>query len=136
CLTNTKITATADKGTHVEVTVEGPKENGTLSADVVLVAIGVQPVMPGGQQPELTERGFIKVGDRYETSIPGVYAIGDITGPPLLAHTASFEAIQAVDGLFVEGHKPRKVTNFPGCTYCHPQVASVGKTERALKEEG
>ncbi|MGC4015780.1 MAG: dihydrolipoyl dehydrogenase [Luteolibacter sp.] len=136
CLTNTKITATADKGTHVEVTVDGPKEKGTLSAEVVLVAIGVLPVLPGGQQPELTDRGFIKVGDRYETSIPGVYAIGDITGPPLLAHTASFEAIQAVDGLFVEGHKPRKVTNFPGCTYCHPQVASVGKTERALKEEG
>jgi len=136
CLTNTKITATADKGTHVEVTVDGPKEKGTLSAEIVLVAIGVMPVLPGGQQPELTERGWIKVGDRYETSIPGVYAIGDITGPPLLAHTASFEAMQAVDGLFVEGHKPRKVTNFPGCTYCHPQVASVGKTERALKEEG
>ncbi|BCU76543.1 dihydrolipoyl dehydrogenase [Luteolibacter sp. LG18] len=136
CLTNTKITATADKGTHVEVTVDGPKEKGTLSAEVVLVAIGVLPVLPGGQQPALTDRGFIQVGDRYETSIPGVYAIGDITGPPLLAHTASFEAIQAVDGLFVEGHKPRKVTNFPGCTYCHPQVASVGKTERALKEEG
>jgi len=136
CLTNTKITATADKGSHVEVTVEGPKENGTLSADVVLVAIGVTPVMPGGQQPALTDRGFIQVGDRYETSISGVYAIGDITGPPLLAHTASFEAMQAVEGMFVEGYKPRKVTNFPGCTYCHPQVASVGKTERALKAEG
>jgi dihydrolipoamide dehydrogenase len=136
CLTNTKITATADKGSHVEVTVEGPKEKGVLKADVVLVAIGVQPVLPGGQQPKLTDRGFIEVGDRYETSLPGVYAVGDITGPPLLAHTASFEAIQAVEGLFVEGHKPRKVTNFPGCTYCHPQVASVGKTERALKEEG
>jgi dihydrolipoamide dehydrogenase len=136
CLTNTKITATADKGSHVEVAVEGPKENGALTADVVLVAIGVMPVMPGGQQVALTDRGFIKVGDRYETDIPGVYAIGDVTGPPLLAHTASFEALQAVDGMFVEGHKPRKVTNFPGCTYCHPQVASVGKTERALKEEG
>jgi len=136
CLTNTKITATADKGSHVEVTVDGPKENGTLTAEVVLVAIGVMPVMPGGSQPELTDRGFIKVGDRYETNIPGVYAIGDITGPPLLAHTASFEAMQAVEGMFVDGYKPRKVTNFPGCTYCHPQVASVGKTERALKEEG
>jgi len=136
CLTDTKITATSDKGSHVEITVEGPKENGTLSADVVLVAIGVTPVMPGGQQPALTDRGFIQVGDRYETNIPGVYAIGDITGPPLLAHTASFEAMQAVEGMFVEGYKPRKVTNFPGCTYCHPQVASVGKTERALKEEG
>jgi dihydrolipoamide dehydrogenase len=136
CLANHKITATADKGTHVEVTVEGAKENGVLSADVVLVAIGVMPILPNGMQPELTDRGFVKTGGRYETSIPGVHAIGDVSGPPLLAHTASFEAIQCVDGLFVEGHKVRKVTNFPGCTYCHPQVASVGKTERALKEAG
>ena len=136
CLANHKITATMDHGTHVDVTVEGAKENGTLSADVVLVAIGVMPILPGGIQPELTDRGFVKTGDRYETSIPGVHAIGDVSGPPLLAHTASFEAIQCVDGLYVEGHKVRKVTNFPGCTYCHPQVASVGKTERALKEAG
>jgi len=136
CLTNTKITNTIDKGTHVEVTVEGPKESGTLSAEIVLVAIGVQPVLPGGHQPELTDRGFIKVGDRYETSLPSVYAIGDVSGPPLLAHTASFEAIQCIEGLFVPGHKVRQVKNFPGCTYCHPQVASVGKTERALKEAG
>ena len=135
CLTNTKITAMVDKGTHVELTVEGPKENGTLSAEVCLVAIGIEPVLPGGIQPEL-DRGYIKVGDRYETSISGVYAAGDINGPPWLAHVASFEAVQCVEGLYVEGHKVRKVTNFPGCTYCHPQVASVGKTERALKTEG
>jgi dihydrolipoamide dehydrogenase len=136
CLTNTKITATADHGTHVELKLEGPKENGVIRADVCLVAIGIAPVLPGGVQPALTDRGFIHVGDRYETSIPGVYAAGDITGPPWLAHTASFEAVQTVEGLYVDGHKPRKVTNFPGCTYCHPQVASVGKTERALKEAG
>ena len=74
--------------------------------------------------------------DRYQTSIPNVYACGDISGPPWLAHTASFEAVQCVEGLFVDGHTPRQLGNFPGCTYCHPQVASVGKTERALKEEG
>ncbi len=136
CLTNTKITAMTDHGTHVEMTLDGPKEKGTIRADVCLVAIGIQPVLPGGMPPALSERGFINVGDRYETSIPGVYAAGDITGPPWLAHTASFEAVQAVEGLYVPGHKPRKVTNFPGCTYCHPQVASVGKTERALKEAG
>ncbi|MEK6232782.1 MAG: dihydrolipoyl dehydrogenase [Luteolibacter sp.] len=135
CLTNTKVTATKDHGDRVEITVEGPKENGTISADVCLVAIGIQPVLPGGHQPEL-DRGYITVGDRYETNLPGVYAIGDINGPPWLAHVASFEAFQCVDGLFVDGYTPRKVTNFPGCTYCHPQVASVGKTERALKEEG
>ncbi|MCU0796569.1 MAG: dihydrolipoyl dehydrogenase [Akkermansiaceae bacterium] len=136
CLANHKVTATKDLGDRVEITVEGAKENGTISADVCLVAIGVQPVLPGGIAIGLTDRGFIQVGDRYETSIPGVYAIGDVTGPPLLAHTASFEAIQCIEGLFVPGHKVRKVKNFPGCTYCHPQIASVGKTERALKEEG
>jgi len=136
CLTNTKVTATADKGGQVEVTVDGPKEKGVISAEVCLIAIGVQPVLPGGVQPELSERGYIKVDERYQTSIPGVYAAGDITGPPWLAHTASFEAVQVVEGLFVDGHTPRKVGNFPGCTYCHPQVASVGLTERALKEAG
>lgn len=136
CLTDTKCVKFTDNGTSVSIDVEGPKGNETITADTCLVAIGVQPVLPGGQQPELCERGFIKVGDRYETSIPNVFAVGDISGPPWLAHTASFEAIQAVEGIFVEGHTPRQVGNFPGCTYCNPQVASVGKTERALKEEG
>ena len=136
CLTNTKITAAADLGDHVEITVEGPKENGVIRADICLVAIGIQPVLPSGMQPALTERGYIQIGARYETSLPGVYAAGDITGPPWLAHTASFEAVQAVEGLYLHGHTPRKVKNFPGCTYCHPQVASVGKTERELKAAG
>lgn len=136
CLTNTKTTALKDCGTHVEISVEGPKATETISADVCLVAIGVQPVLPGGVAPKLSDRGYIEVDARYQTTIPGVYAVGDITGPPWLAHTASFEAIQCIEGLYVAGHTPRKVKNFPGCTYCHPQVASVGKTERALKEAG
>ncbi|MEI6653541.1 MAG: dihydrolipoyl dehydrogenase [Verrucomicrobiota bacterium] len=136
CLTNTKVSAATDHGSHVEISVEGPKETGVLRADVCLVAIGIQPVLPGGTQPALTERGYIQVGARYETSLPGVYAAGDITGPPWLAHTASYEAVQAVEGLYLNGHTPRQVKNFPGCTYCHPQVASVGKTERDLKAAG
>ena len=135
-LTNTKCVNFQDNGNSVSIDVEGPKGNETITADVCLVAIGVAPVLPGGIQPELDDRGFISVDDRYQTSIPNVYACGDISGPPWLAHTASFEAVQCVEGLFVEGHNPRQVGNFPGCTYCHPQVASVGKTERALKEEG
>ena len=135
-LTNTKCVNFRDNGNSVSIDVEGPKGNETITADVCLVAIGVAPVLPGGIQPELDDRGFISVDDRYQTSIPNVYARGDISGPPWLAHTASFEAVQCVEGLFVEGHTPRQVGNFPGCTYCHPQVASVGKTERALKEEG
>jgi dihydrolipoamide dehydrogenase len=136
CLTDTKITSTKDNGDSVTLELEGPKGAKTLTAEVCLVAIGVAPVLPGGQQPEFTDRGWIQIGDRYQTSIPGVYAIGDIAGPPWLAHTASFEASQCVEGIFVEGHQVRRVEGFPGCTYGYPEVASVGKTERALKEEG
>jgi dihydrolipoamide dehydrogenase len=136
CLTNTRVVAATDHGSHVEISVEGPKESGIIRAEICLVAIGIQPVLPGGLQPALTDRGYIRVGTRYETSLPGVYAAGDITGPPWLAHTASFEAVQAVEGLYQAGHSPRQVKNFPGCTYCHPQVASVGKTERELKAAG
>ena len=137
CLVNHKSTEFKDNGDSVEITVEDAKgKSSMIKADVALVAIGVAPVLPGGQEPALTDRGYIQIGDRYETSLPNVYAVGDIAGPPWLAHVASFEAVQCVEGLFVDGHKPRKVGNFPGCTYAHPQVASVGKTERALKEEG
>ena len=83
----------------------------------------------------LSERGYIQTDDRYETSAKGVYAAGDIIGPPWLAHVASWEAIQAVEGMF-DRIKPRKIRDFPGCTYCQPQVASIGLTERAAKESG
>jgi dihydrolipoamide dehydrogenase len=100
------------------------------------VAIGVQPVLPEGREIKKTERGYLKVDNRYQTSIPKVFAAGDITGPPWLAHTATFEAVQAVEGIFNAAYKPRKVEVFPGCTYCQPQVASVGLTEKAAKEKG
>ncbi len=135
-LTSTKVTATKDTGSGVEITVEGPDGVArTLAAEVALIAIGVKPVLPGGQQPKLTERGYIATDANYQTSIKNVYAAGDIIGPPWLAHVASYEAIQCIEGLY-EGKKPKKVTVFPGCTYCHPQVASVGLTERAAKEKG
>ena len=134
--TNTKVTKAETHEGGVRVTIEG-KKNETLEAEVALVAIGVQPLLPTGSlKVALTERGYVKVNDRYETSVPGIYGAGDIIGPPWLAHVASFEAIQAVEGMFKPGHKPKRVTTFPGCTYCQPQVASVGLTERAAKEKG
>ena len=136
-LTQTKITYTELTESGVKITITDAKgTEKTLEAEVVLVAIGVQPVLPEGLQPDLTERGFIQVNDRYETSLPGVYAAGDIIGPPLLAHVASYEAIQAVEGMFYPEVVPKKVTLFPGCTYCQPQVASIGLTERAAQEKG
>jgi len=135
-LTNTKITAAEATDKGVKLTVSGKKEE-TLEAEVALVAIGVAPVLPTGSlKLELTERGYLKVNDAYETSVPGVYAAGDIIGPPWLAHVASFEAIQAVEGMFLAGHKPKRVTTFPACTYANPQVASVGLTEGEAKAKG
>lgn len=132
-LTGTKVekAETTNKGVRLQVS---GKTSETLEAGVALVAIGVSPLVPQGLQVEL-DRGYIKTNDNYETNIKGVYAAGDIIGPPWLAHVASYEAIQAVEGMFA-GKKPRKVSVFPGCTYCHPQVASVGLTERAAKEKG
>ena len=128
-------TDVSDQG--VKITVADPKgAEKVLEADMVLVAIGIQPLLPGGALKFDLDRGYLKTSDRYQTSVPGVFAAGDIIGPPWLAHVASFEAVQAVEGMFVPGFKPKKVTIFPGCTYCHPQVASIGLTERAAKEAG
>jgi dihydrolipoamide dehydrogenase len=134
--TDTKVekTEVGDKG--VKLTVAGGK---IFEADHLLVAIGVEAQLDGllgnGVKLEL-DRGYLKTNDRYETSVKGIYGAGDIIGPPWLAHVASHEAIEAVEGLFVPGKKPHKVTVFPGCTYCQPQVASVGLTEKAAKEKG
>ncbi len=134
-LTNSKTTETAQSNSGVAITVEG-KSRETIQAEVCLVAIGVQPLLPNEKlQPKVTERGYIETNDRYETSLPNVYAAGDIIGPPWLAHVASWEAIQAVEGMLGIA-EPRKVRTFPGCTYCQPQVASVGLTERAAAESG
>lgn len=110
----------------------------SISAESLLLAIGVVANTESLLSPEVKlnlERGYVKVDDSYESSVKGIYAAGDIIGPPWLAHVATFEAVQAVEGMF--GHSnPKKVTQFPGCTYCLPQVASIGKTEKQLKEEG
>jgi dihydrolipoamide dehydrogenase len=123
---------TTDKG--VKLTVSG-KSSETVEASMALVAIGVSPVVPAGVKLESDQKGWLKTNENYETNVKGVYAAGDIIGPPWLAHVASFEAVQTVEGIFGVT-KPRKVEVFPGCTYCQPQVASVGLTERAAKENG
>jgi dihydrolipoamide dehydrogenase len=133
-LTNTKVVSASENGQSVTLEVEGATKQ-TLTADKCLVAIGVKPLLPKGADFKLTERGWLNVDSRYQTNLKDVYAAGDIIGPPWLAHVASFEAVQAVEGMFTS-HQPKKVGVFPGCTYCHPQVASVGMTERAVKEKG
>jgi dihydrolipoamide dehydrogenase len=110
----------------------------SLKVDSLLLAIGVVANTHDLLSPKVQlemDRGYITVNENYESSVPGVYAAGDIIGPPWLAHVATYEAVQAVQGMFGHG-KAKRVGHFPGCTYCLPQVASIGKTEKALKEEG
>jgi dihydrolipoamide dehydrogenase len=134
--TDTKVEKTEVGAKGVKLTVAGGK---TFEADHLLVAIGVEAQLDGllanGLKLEL-DRGYLKTNDSYETSVKGIYGAGDIIGPPWLAHVASHEAVEMVEGLFVPGKKPHKVTVFPGCTYCQPQVASIGVTEKAAKEKG
>jgi dihydrolipoamide dehydrogenase len=117
--------------------VAGDKKT-EVEAEVLLSAIGVVANLDGvlapGVRPEL-DRNYLKVGADYQTSIKGIYAAGDIIGPPWLAHIATFEAVNAVNGMFGHG-QPKRVQSFPGCTYCQPQVASTGLTEKAAKEKG
>jgi len=133
-LTSTKVDKAETTNKGVRLTVSG-KATETLEADIALVAIGVSPLMPKGVKLETDAKGYLKTNDSYETNVKGIYGAGDIIGPPWLAHVASYEAVQCVEGLFTK-HKPKKVGVFPGCTYCHPQVASIGLTERAAKEKG
>ncbi len=109
-----------------------------VEAETVLSAIGVvaniEGVLSAKVKLEL-DRNYVKVGDDYQSSVKGIYAAGDIIGPPWLAHVATFEAVTAVNAMFGHG-KSKRVENFPGCTYCVPQVASTGLTEKAAKEKG
>ncbi len=134
--TEVKVTDAKANKQGVKGTLESKDGKKTeFEVDVVLVAVGVAPLMPGGKEPEKDDRGYIRTDENYQTSIPGVYAAGDIIGPPWLAHVATWEALQVVEYL-ISGTKPKKVDVFPGCTYCLPQVASVGLTEKAAKEQG
>ena len=121
----------------------GPGQTQAIAADVVLVAIGVAPNSDGlGLEAvgvATDRRGFIIVDEYLRTNVPGVYAIGDVTGKLLLAHVASRQGIVAAE--HIAGHAPRPIRDadyafMPRATYCHPQVASLGYTEAQAKEKG
>lgn len=139
-MTETKVLSAKKKGKGVEVVIE--KKDGTqekLTADLALNAIGVQGNIEGiglEQAGIAMDRGWIKTDKFMRTSVPNVYAIGDVAGAPWLAHKASAEGIVAAEHM--AGHATEGVdyNNIPGCTYCQPQVASVGLTEKKAKEAG
>ena len=122
----------------VSLTVDAGGQKQTLEVDCVLVAAGRAPNTEnlGLEAVGIAlERGFIKVNGQLQTNVPGYYAIGDVAGPPLLAHKGSREGMVAAEA--IAGQKPQAIdySNVPGATYCHPEVASVGLTEEACKEK-
>lgn len=139
-LTESTVESVTKKGKGLEVTINTKKGEQIVEADVVLSAVGVTGNVEGLGLEEIgvkIERGAIVV-DRstYSTGVEGIYAVGDIIGAPWLAHKASHEAIVLVEQLAGKHPKAINYENIPGCTYCEPQVASVGMTEAAAKEAG
>jgi dihydrolipoyl dehydrogenase len=133
--TGVKVAGVKPGGAGVVVDTDG----GTLEAEQVLVAVGRAARVKGLGVEALgivLDRGFVKVSPTMETSVKGVYAIGDVAGPPLLAHKAMAEGVVAAEAIAGKNPRPVDYGNVPSCTYCRPQVASVGLTEAKAKEGG
>ena len=131
--TSTAVTSLESHADGVTVTAEGPKGNVTVQSDLALVAVGVGANTENLGLEEAgikIDRGFISVDKKYQTNVPGIWAVGDVIGPPLLAHVASREAIVCVEEIAGMNPSPIDYEAIPACTYCHPQVASVGLTEK------
>ncbi len=138
-LTSTMVTSIKKTGNGVQVEVKSGDETQTIEAEKALIAIGIQGNVEGLNLEAVGvkhEKGFIPVNEWYQTNVQGVYAIGDITGPPLLAHVASHEGIVCVEKIAGLNPHPVDYDNIPGCTYCQPQVASIGLTEQQAIEKG
>jgi dihydrolipoamide dehydrogenase len=125
----------------VTLTVKTAKgETVQVQAERVLSAIGRAPLVEDigldAAGVKLTERGFIGVDRQMKTNVPGVYAIGDVAGPPLLAHKGSHEGVACIEAIHGDPHAGIDYANIPNCTYCHPEVASVGLTEEQAREKG
>jgi dihydrolipoamide dehydrogenase len=123
---------------RVTMTLESGGTRRTLAVERVLVAAGRAPNIEGiGLEAlgvRLTAQGYVQINERMETSVPGVYAIGDVAGPPMLAHKGQREGIVAAEIMAGARPHPMHYGNIPNATYCHPEVASIGLTEAACKE--
>ncbi|WP_144603902.1 dihydrolipoyl dehydrogenase [Algoriphagus algorifonticola] len=138
-MTSSEVTAVDTKGTGCKVTVKTSKGEETLECDVVLSAAGVVSNLENCGLEDvgiLVEKGKIKVDEYYKTNMPGYYAIGDVVPGPALAHVASAEGIICVEKIAGHNPEPLDYNNIPGCTYCSPEIASVGYTEAKAKEAG
>ena len=138
-MTDSSVEKVDISGSVCNVNVKTKKGQESISCDIVLSAVGISANIEGIGLEDVginIERGRIRVDDYYRTNIPGYYAIGDVISTQALAHVASAEGITCVEK--IAGHNPEKIDygNIPGCTYCSPEIASVGMTEAAAKEAG
>ncbi|MBI3992560.1 MAG: dihydrolipoyl dehydrogenase [Candidatus Lambdaproteobacteria bacterium] len=139
CYTGTAVESLKVGKSKLTASLKGPTESTTLECDLALVAVGMAANTAGlglEQAGVALERGFVKVDEHLRSSVPGIYAIGDVAGHQLLAHKASAEAEVAVAAIKGHAHPPLDYGQIPGCTYCQPQVASVGLTEEQCKQRG
>jgi len=138
-MTNAEVTKVDTKGKGCKATVKTKKGEEVIECDVVLSAVGISTNLEGIGLEDVgvaTDKGKVLVDDYYKTNIPGIYAIGDIVHGPALAHVASAEGIICVEKIAGQSPEPLDYNNIPGCTYCSPEIASVGYTEAAAKEAG
>lgn len=138
-MTESSVEKVDTSGSGCKVTVKTAKGEEIIECDVVLSAVGIEANIENIGLEDVgiaTDRGRILVNDYYQTNIPGYYAIGDCVPGPALAHVASAEGIICVEKIAGHHPEPMDYNNIPGCTYCSPEVASVGYTEKAAIEAG
>ncbi len=137
--TNSEVTSSESVGEQVKAIIKTSKGEETLTADVILSAVGIKSNIENLGIEEVgiaIDKDKIMVNDFYQTNIPGYYAIGDVTSGQSLAHVASAEGILCVEKITGHDVEPIDYGNIPGCTYCFPEIASVGLTESKAKEKG
>lgn len=138
-LVNSSVESVDTAGKTCKVNIKTPEGMKTIECDIVLSAAGIVTNLENlGLEAAgvKTDKGKVLVDDFYKTNVPGVYAIGDIVHGPALAHVASAEGITCVEAIAGLHPHPINYNNIPGCTYTHPEVASVGYTEAQAKEKG
>lgn len=138
-LTGSTVESVDSSGEKCKVNIKTAKGNEVIEADVVLSAVGVQTNLEnlGLEESGIkTDKGKILVDNFYKTNVDGVFAIGDIVKGQALAHVASAEGIICVEKIAGKNPEPLNYNNIPGCTYCSPEIASVGYTEKAAREAG
>ncbi|MGC6470274.1 MAG: dihydrolipoyl dehydrogenase [Flavobacteriales bacterium] len=138
-MTNSSVESVDTSGKNCKVTVKTKKGEEVIECDVVLSAVGITANIENLGLEDVgivTDQGKLIVNDFYQTNIPGYYAIGDVLPTQALAHVASAEGIICVEKIAGQNPEPLDYGNIPGCTYCSPEISSVGYTEKAAKEAG